>query len=116
MEPGDYQPHFCYRPAERTDRKKARALQLTRWYQGVANRHAHDEALRSVEDALKALPEDPELLADFADLLLDAYKHGLFGGRRLVEKACIALEKARSDCSPLEHTCILSDVSAHGTD
>ncbi|WP_164658548.1 hypothetical protein [Tropicibacter sp. Alg240-R139] len=94
LDPGNYKLRIGWNLTQSDDVENA--LQIANWYQGVATRQAHSVAYRRLANMSALQPEDPDVLAAFADLLLDGVKHGYQRDHGQVEKAGRLLEKAFS--------------------
>ncbi len=95
INPGNYTPSFLYHETK-TSSKPEQAVELAQRYLHVATKSSHSAALTLIHKNLKQNPEDPLLLACFADLSLDAYKHGYDRTYANVEAAWAAIETAVS--------------------
>ena len=96
--PGCYVPSFSHARSDEDD-GPATALRWADWYQGIATMAAHQRASAAVQVGLTSHPDHPELLAAYADLLLDGYKHGYEDDPRAVEHALRLIDSAK-DASP----------------
>lgn len=95
VEPGNYTPAFMYHENKNPSGPE-RAVAKAERYLHVATKKSHSAALGLIRRALEREPENALLLASFADLSLDAYKHGHDRTYAHVDAACIAIEKAVS--------------------
>ncbi|MES0827963.1 hypothetical protein [Ruegeria sp. SCP11] len=74
LHPGSYVPDFSLREFEPTEVTKG--LMLADWYQCVASEQAHAIVQHRLSKLVEIAPEDPSLLAAYADAMNDGYKHG----------------------------------------
>lgn len=91
---GTYEPKFDYRVADDSLDPIASALRKVDYYQGVATKSAHRRAFHAVKATLDDEPENSDLMSAYADLLLDAWKHGYGQSPNLIDQAHSYLENA----------------------
>ena len=90
--PGSNRPDFQFnRPKSDVVEE---ALYLAERYQGIASRSAHQIATKRVCLALEQCPENAQLLAAAADLILDGYKHGYQTRNDQLEEAIRLADRA----------------------
>ena len=95
--PGFYVPSFSHAQSDEEDGPAA-ALRIADWYQGIATMAAHQRASAAVQVELTSHPEHPELLAAYADLLLDGHKHGYDDDPSAVEHVADLIDRAKGAC------------------
>ncbi len=76
LKAGSYRPDIDYRMAEKPWSLSAPALALSDAYQANLTQALGRKALHALQSALAADPDNPALLAAFADICIDSFKYG----------------------------------------
>lgn len=95
MEPGSNRPVIAFRSADQTADAACEAMAILEAYQEIITPKASALALRALRAALKAQPDNPQLLAAYTDICLDAYKFQLGTVERPLNEAAGSLERAQ---------------------
>jgi tetratricopeptide (TPR) repeat protein len=95
LEPGSNRPVIAFRSTDQTADPACEAIVIVEAYQEIITPKASALALRALRAALEAQPDNPQLLAAYTDICLDAYKFRLGTVERPLEEAAGALERAK---------------------
>jgi len=96
MQPGSNRPVIAFRSTDQPADPACEAIAIVEAYQEIITPKASALALRALRAALKAQPDNPQLLAAYTDICLDAYKFQLGTVERPLEEAARTLEHAES--------------------
>ncbi len=94
MEPGNYSPSVSFREQGEDMASTEDVVRLLTTYNRVATPKTHATAYQAAARAIEVHPDDPELLATFAELSLDAYANGFEDDSEHRDNAARAMERA----------------------
>ena len=92
--PGNYAPEFQNRKPTSNRSHYDEAISVMAGYQQRASPTRHEFACRVMDKALQFLPEDADLLANRAELFIDAYSLGFGGTEEELDRARQLTERA----------------------